>query len=66
MCATRWSTGLIKEKLLGFSQLKVFDARSITDCLIIEKQLERHGIGYLKCAAQFYDGVEATKAGVGK
>ncbi|XP_074535563.1 LOW QUALITY PROTEIN: zinc finger MYM-type protein 1-like [Halichoeres trimaculatus] len=54
--------GIVKERFLGFSQLDSFDARSIADT--IEQQLEKHGLGHLKCVAQFYDGAAVMSRAV--
>uniref|UniRef100_A0A8C8R7F8 Uncharacterized protein n=1 Tax=Pelusios castaneus TaxID=367368 RepID=A0A8C8R7F8_9SAUR len=56
-------TGLVQEHFLGFSELKCFDAESITDSL--QSCLRLHGLDDVLCVAQTYDGASVMSGASG-
>jgi len=54
--------GTVKERFLALTEMRDFDAKSITAA--IEKELAEKGIDQLKCVAQTYDGA-AVMSGAG-
>ena len=62
MCTICFSTRLGEREIPWIFPAYSFDARSITDT--IEQQLEKHGIGHLRCVAQSYDGAAVMSGAV--
>ncbi len=61
ICVRYVTEGTIKERFLSLTELRSFDAKSITEAL--ERKLQEEGIAQLKCVAQTYDGA-AVMSGV--
>ncbi|KAK0138714.1 Zinc finger MYM-type protein 1 [Merluccius polli] len=63
VCVRYVAEGSVKEHLLAMTELKGFDAESVTAA--IEEQLRLNGIDHVKVVAQAYDGASVMSGPVG-
>ncbi len=63
ICVRYVTEGTIKERFLSLTELRSFDAKSITEAL--ERKLQEEGIAQLKCVAQTYDGAAVMSEAAG-
>ncbi|XP_067286712.1 zinc finger MYM-type protein 1-like [Pseudorasbora parva] len=63
ICVRYVIEGTVKERFLSLTELRSFDAKSITEAL--ERKLEEDGISQLKCVAQTYDGAAVMSGATG-
>uniref|UniRef100_A0A672RED2 DUF4371 domain-containing protein n=1 Tax=Sinocyclocheilus grahami TaxID=75366 RepID=A0A672RED2_SINGR len=63
ICVRYVTEGTVKERFLSLTELRSFDAKSITEAL--ERKLQEEGIAQLKCVAQTYDGAAVMSGAAG-
>uniref|UniRef100_A0A3B3QXG8 DUF4371 domain-containing protein n=1 Tax=Paramormyrops kingsleyae TaxID=1676925 RepID=A0A3B3QXG8_9TELE len=63
ICVRYVTEGTVKERFLSLTEMRSFDAKSITEAL--ERKLQEEGIAQLKCVAQTYDGAAVMSGAAG-